>query len=160
MHSTRRNPISLPPIPSSALSHHAHFQTISSGKSTAFLQVYWYRFVDHINGSSVNAHAELIFEGNIGLLHKMLHIMHWNQFLGVPLPPPAPTPATLWPSMLFCQQVRFAHSHSISKWHPGSREAKCQPSKNDSLQFMKKNTLDYLWSITWTRYGSLLYLLA
>ena len=86
MHSTRRNPISLPPTPSSALSHHAHFQTISSGKSTAFLQVYWYRFVDHINGSSVTAHAELIFEGNVGLLHKMLHIMHCNQFLGVPPP--------------------------------------------------------------------------
>ena len=21
----------------------------------------------------------------------------------------------------FCQQVRFTHSHNISKWHPGSR---------------------------------------
>ena len=38
MNSTRRNPISLPPNPSSALSHHAHFQTISNVKSTTFFK--------------------------------------------------------------------------------------------------------------------------
>ena len=30
------------------ISHHAHFQTISSGKSKGFVHVYWYRFVDHL----------------------------------------------------------------------------------------------------------------
>ena len=64
------------------------------------------------NGSSVTVHAEFIFERNVGLLHKMFHECLGVNF-GVCSPP--------WPSMPFCQQVHFTHSHNISKWHPGSR---------------------------------------
>ena len=39
IHLTRRKRISWPPTPSSALSHHAHFQTNCNGKSTTFSSI-------------------------------------------------------------------------------------------------------------------------
>ena len=82
MHSTRRNPISLPPTRYSALSHHAHFQTISTGNSTVFFSsilVQVCRPQKHLtmptNGSSVTVHADFVFERNIGVLHKMFYLM-------------------------------------------------------------------------------------
>ena len=48
----KKKKISLSPTLYSTSSHHAHFQTIYNGKSTAlnFPNIaYWYRFVDHIN---------------------------------------------------------------------------------------------------------------
>ena len=101
-----------------ALLRQAHFQTISNGKSTAFFQMYWYSFVDHINtwqyrsGSSVAAYAEFIFERNVGLLPKMFNKRLVVNF-GVCFPP--------WPIMPICQQVRFTHSHNIqnASWVKG-----------------------------------------
>ena len=49
--------------------------------------------------------------------------------------------------MPFYQQVRFTHSHSISKWHPGSAKQKWfEMLKISFIKFMKTRTLDYLWS--------------
>ena len=71
MHSTRRNPISLPPTPASALSHHAHFQTIF--KPTTFFKYTHKHLPIPTNGSSVTVHAEFIFETNVGLLHEIFN---------------------------------------------------------------------------------------
>ena len=63
-----------------SLSSPDHFQTISSGKSTAFFSsilVQVCRPQKHLtvptNRSSVTAPAEFIFKRNVGLLHKMFH---------------------------------------------------------------------------------------
>ena len=69
----------------------------------------------------------------------------------VPSPPPPPPP---WPSMPFFQQVRFTHSHNISKWHPGSRgrtgsaKQKWFVTLISSFTVCKKKLLDYLRSIS------------
>ena len=77
MHSTGRKT----PTPSSALSHQAHFQTISNGKSAGVFKYsgtcrrpHKYLTI-HTKGSSVTAHAEFIFERNVGLLHDSYNVL-------------------------------------------------------------------------------------
>ena len=149
MHSKRRNPISYhPPHLQPFLTRHSfkRFPMVNRQFfSSILVQDCWpHKHLTILtNGSSVTAHDEYIFERNFVLLHKMLYRCIVVT-CGMCSPPP-------WSSMPFCQQVRFTHSHNISKWHLGSRGKQGQTSENGSqrwkvpLQLIKKGMKRTTW---------------